>query len=35
MLDGNGYIEHTIKYESNGSVSMVDKEGHATIYDVK
>lgn len=32
MLDGNGYIEHSIKYEANGSVSMIDKNGKATTY---
>lgn len=28
MLDGNGYVEHTIKYESNGSFSMVHPNGN-------
>ena len=32
MLDGNGYVEHTFKYEANGSVSMIDKAGNATSY---
>jgi antitoxin component YwqK of YwqJK toxin-antitoxin module len=32
MLDGNGHVEHTIKYEPNGSVSMVDKDGGEEYY---
>lgn len=32
MLDGNGYVEHTIKYESNGTFSMIDKNGQAATY---
>lgn len=32
MLDGNGYVEHTFKYESNGYVNVTDKNGNSTSY---
>ena len=32
VLDGNGYVEHTIKYAPNGSFSMTNKKGQSANY---
>ena len=35
MLDANGYIVHTFKYESNGLVNMTDVNGNTVSIDLK
>ncbi|BDS10724.1 toxin-antitoxin system YwqK family antitoxin [Aureispira anguillae] len=35
MLDANGYIVHTFKYEQNGSINMTDADGNVTNIELE